>query len=122
MNMKNVIIQPELKQKQHLWNQQTFDDIKNLSSSIGNNCKMMELLALVYSASKFPNTVDYGYVKDNLQGVKYFENCLTWNIDGSIGKVYNRKGRFSLSEKVIPLIVQKEYTDTLDLLFLNWPL
>lgn len=74
----------------------------------------------VYSASKFPNTVDYGYVKDNLQGVKYFENCLTWNIDGSIGKVYNRKGRFSLSEKVIPLIVQKEYTDTLDLLFLKY--
>ena len=74
----------------------------------------------VYSASKFPDTVDYGYVKDNLQGVKYFENCLTWNIDGSIGKVYNRKGRFSLSEKVIPLIVQKEYADTLDLLFLKY--
>jgi len=74
----------------------------------------------VYSASKFPNTVDYGYVKDNLQGVKYFENCLTWNIDGSIGKVYNRKGRFSLSEKVIPLIVHKEYADTLDLLFLKY--
>ena len=46
-----------MKQKQHLWNQQTFDDIKNLSSSIGNNCKMMKLLALVYSASKLRNVL-----------------------------------------------------------------
>jgi hypothetical protein len=73
----------------------------------------------VYSASKFPDTVDYGFVKDNLQGVKYFEDCLTWNIDGSIGKVHYRNGRFSLSEKVIPLIVKDEYKDTLDLLFLK---
>jgi hypothetical protein len=45
---------------------------------------------------------------------------LTWNIDGSIGKVYLRKGRFSLSEKVIPLIVQDEYKENLDLLFLKY--
>lgn len=74
----------------------------------------------VYSASKFPDNVDYGYVKDKLAGIKYFEDCLTWNIDGSIGKVYLRKGRFSLSEKVIPLIVQDEYKDKLDLLFLKY--
>jgi type I restriction-modification system DNA methylase subunit len=73
----------------------------------------------VYSASKFPEMVDYGFVKDNLQGVKYFENCLTWNIDGSIGKAHYRSGRFSLSEKVIPLIVNDEYKETLDLLFLK---
>lgn len=74
----------------------------------------------VYSASKFPDAVDYGFVKDNLQGVKYFEDCLTWNIDGSIGKIHYRSGRFSLSEKVIPLIVKGEYKDTLDLLFLKY--
>ena len=45
---------------------------------------------------------------------------MTWNIDGSIGKVYFRKGRFSLSEKVIPLIVREEYTDKLDLSFLKY--
>ena len=38
----------------------------------------------VYGASKEIDEVGYGYVKDNLKGVKYFENCLTWNIDGSI--------------------------------------
>lgn len=74
----------------------------------------------VHSASKFPDNVDYGYVKDKLVGIKYFEDCLTWNIDGSIGKVYLRSGRFTLSEKVIPLIVQEKYKKSLDLLFLKY--
>jgi len=58
----------------------------------------------VYSASKDAESVDYGYVKEKLPGVKYFKDCLTWNIDGSIGMAHYRKGIFSLSEKVIPLI------------------
>ena len=73
----------------------------------------------VYSASKFPDSVDYGYVKDNLKGVKYFEDCLTWNIDGSIGKAHFRKGRFSLSEKVIPLIIREDLTNSWDIYFLK---
>jgi len=63
----------------------------------------------VYSASKDENAVDYGYVKDCIDGIKYFENCLTWNIDGSIGKIFFRRGKFSLSEKVIPLILREKY-------------
>lgn len=74
----------------------------------------------VYSASKFPDSVDYGYVKDNIEGIKYFEDCLTWNIDGSIGKAHYRSGRFSLSEKVIPLIVKDEYSDQLDIRYLKY--
>jgi len=73
----------------------------------------------VYSASKFPETIDYGYIKDNLKDVKYFENCLTWNIDGSIGKAHIRKGRFCLSEKVIPLIIKNEYSTVLDIEYLK---
>lgn len=73
----------------------------------------------VYSASKFPDAVDYGNVEDNLKGIKYFENCLTWNIDGSIGKAHYRKGRFSLSEKVIPLIVKESLKGRVDLVFLK---
>lgn len=68
----------------------------------------------VYSASKDENSIDYGFVKDNLKGIKYFENCLTWNIDGSVGKAFFRKDRFSLSEKVIPLILQDQYKDNID--------
>lgn len=63
----------------------------------------------VYSASKDENIVWYWYVKDNLNWVKYFENCLTWNIDWSIWKVFYRKGRFSLFEKVIPLVFFDKY-------------
>ncbi|MEZ4906451.1 MAG: N-6 DNA methylase [Saprospiraceae bacterium] len=74
----------------------------------------------VYSASKFPDSVDYGYVKDNLRGVKYFEDCLTWNIDGSIGKAHLRKGRFSLSEKVIPFKIKESLTKSLDIYFLKY--
>lgn len=73
----------------------------------------------VYSASDNENLVGYGYVKDNLSTIRYFENCMTWNIDGSIGQVFIRKGRFSLSEKVIPLIPFEKYKDKLDDLFLK---
>ncbi|UCM93428.1 MAG: restriction endonuclease subunit S [Rickettsia endosymbiont of Cimex lectularius] len=65
----------------------------------------------VYSASKDENAINYGYIKDNLKGVKYFEDCLTWNIDGSIGKIFLRLNRFSLSEKVIPLILRDKFKD-----------
>jgi hypothetical protein len=44
---------------------------------------------------------------------------MTWNIDGSIGQVFIRKDRFSLSEKVIPLIPFDEYKDKLNNLFLK---
>ncbi len=74
----------------------------------------------VYSASNDENLVTYGYVKDNLPNIKYFENCMTWNIDGSIGKIFIRAGRFSLSEKVIPLILFKQYNSQLDNLFLKY--
>lgn len=74
----------------------------------------------VYSASKDPFHSGYGFVLDNLNGIKYFDNCLTWNIDGSIGKAHYRKGRFSLSEKVIPLKLKKEYEKNIDYYYLKY--
>ena len=62
----------------------------------------------VYGASKFIDEVGYGYIQDSLKGIKYFKDCLTWNIDGSIG-LFFREGKFSLSEKVIPLIIRTEF-------------
>lgn len=63
----------------------------------------------VYGASMDPDKVSYGYVEDNLDEVKYFNDCLTWNIDGSMCVVHKRKGKFSLSEKVIPLIMLEKW-------------
>ncbi|MCF7798895.1 restriction endonuclease subunit S [Candidatus Woesearchaeota archaeon] len=74
----------------------------------------------VYSASKDKDSVDYGYVKDNLKDIKYFEDCLTWNIDGSVEKPHFRQGRFSLSEKVIPLIIYEKYKELLSIDFLKY--
>jgi hypothetical protein len=72
----------------------------------------------VYGASKFIDEVGYGYIQDNLSNMKYFEDCLTWNIDGSIG-LFFRKGRFSLSEKVIPLIVKDEMLSQISIDYLK---
>lgn len=74
----------------------------------------------VYGASKNENDVGYGYVKDNLPDVKYFENCLTYNIDASAGYVFYRKNKFSLSEKVRPLIIKPEFKKYLDPLYLKY--
>jgi hypothetical protein len=105
----------------------TIGEIFDLSMSETNSSKFTKSFIdkhkgdiPVHSASKNENSVDYGHVQDNLPGIKYFENCLTWNIDGSIGKVFLRKGRFSLSEKVIPLIVKETYKNSVDLIYLKY--
>jgi hypothetical protein len=88
----------------------------------------------VYGAVKFENRVSYGYVRDNAvieennngkinkTKVKYFENCLTYNIDGQggCGYIFFRTGRFSLSEKVKPLIIFDKYKDFLDPMYLKY--
>lgn len=74
----------------------------------------------VYGASKNKNEVGYGYVKDNLPNIKYFENCLTYNIDASAGYVFYRNERFSLSEKVRPLIIKPNYKNCLNPLYLKY--
>lgn len=86
----------------------------------------------VYGATKLPNEVGYGYIKDNVEMVeikngkrivtkiKYFENCLTYNIDGTAGYIFYRKGRFSLSEKVRPLIIKEEFKEILNPEYLKY--
>lgn len=86
----------------------------------------------VYGASKEDENPSYGYVVDNAiikekrnnktqeTRVKYFNDCLTYNIDGFAGYVFYRKGKFSLSEKVRPLIIKDEYRDFLNPEFLKF--
>ena len=76
----------------------------------------------VYGTSKNPNYVSYGYIEDNLKGIKYFNNIYTWNMDGSVGKAFFRKGRFSLSEKVIPLILKSENENIIDSNYVKYKL
>ena len=86
----------------------------------------------VYGATKLPNEVGYGYVKDNAEiieikkgkklitKVKYFEDCLTYNIDGTAGYIFYRTGKFSLSEKVRPLIIKDKYKECLNPEYLKY--
>lgn len=79
----------------------------------------------VYGASKEDEKPSYGYVannaiiRENKNGkfqetkVKYFNDCLTYNIDGFAGYIFYRKGKFSISEKVRPLIIKDEHKDYL---------
>lgn len=69
---------------------------------------------------KNENEITYGYVCDNMPGIKYFENILTWNIDGSVGKAFFRRGRFTLSEKVIPLILKNRWKGKIDYLYVKY--
>lgn len=73
----------------------------------------------VYGASLLEEEISYGFVADNLEGIKYFDDCLTWNIDGSTA-IFYRRGHFSLSEKVIPLIPFKDISALIDLEYLRF--
>jgi type I restriction enzyme M protein len=59
-------------------------EIFDLSMSKTNNGKLTKTFIdknqgdiPVYGASKEENNDNYGRVRDNLLGIKYFENCLT---------------------------------------------
>lgn len=111
------------------------DDIIDFSKSKSNGSFFTKTLINqnkgsipVYGASKNEFEVGYGYVVDNLVitnklgkelKVKYFEDCLTWNIDGSIA-IFYRAGRFSLSEKVIPLVPFEKIRKNLDLKYIRF--
>ena len=66
----------------------------------------------VYGGSK--NEVPIGYIKNDIPNVKYFENCLAWNREGSVGYVFYHKGKFSTNDHHRPLVLKKEYSELLD--------
>lgn len=130
MSFKNLILELNEKKKSNLeaqlFKEVFLSSIFDLSQKTNSSKFTKTFIELhkgsipVYSASDQEEFVNYGYVQDNLPNIKYFENCMTWNIDGSMGKVFIRQGRFSLSEKVIPLILFEEYKTQLDTYFLKF--
>lgn len=74
----------------------------------------------VYGASQDANTPSYGYIQDDLPNVKYFDDCLSYNRDGASGLVFYREGHFTLSEKVLPLVIKDEYKAYLDNNYLKY--
>lgn len=74
----------------------------------------------VYGASQDPSVPSYGYIQDGLEGIKYFDDCLTYNKDGASGLVFFREGHFSISEKVVPLVIFEEIRNQLDCNYLKY--
>ncbi len=56
-----------------------------------------------------------GYIKNNLMNVKYFENCLAWNREGSVGFVFWHKHKFTTNDHHRPMILQESYKDVINL-------
>jgi len=73
----------------------------------------------VYASSKDESST-LGSIQDNLKGVKYYENCLSWNRNGSVGYVFVRNHRFSTNEDHRALKTKDEYKDQLDKLYLKF--
>lgn len=47
-----------------------------------------------------------GYISDNIEGVKYFENCLAWNREGSVGHVFWHQHKFTTNDHHRPLLLK----------------
>jgi type I restriction-modification system DNA methylase subunit len=58
--------------------------------------------------------VPIGYIADNLQNVKYFENCLGWNREGSVGYVFFHQHKFTTNDHHRPLLIKDEFKNILD--------
>ena len=59
--------------------------------------------------------IPIGYVSDNIPNIKYFENCIGWNREGSVGYVFYHKHRFTTNDHHRPLIVKEKYKNIIDL-------
>ncbi len=73
----------------------------------------------VYAASKLESH-KLGSIKDNLENVKYYNDSLSWNRNGFVGKFFVRKGRFSTNEDHYVLAIKKEYKNKLDLNYVKY--
>ncbi len=56
-----------------------------------------------------------GYIENNLDGVKYFENCIAWNREGSVGYVFYHKHRFTTNDHHRPMYLKQKYKELIDL-------
>lgn len=60
-----------------------------------------------------------GMIADNLPGVKYFQNCLAWNREGSVGYVFFHNHKFTTNDHHRPMILKDEYIGKIDLHYIQ---
>ena len=59
--------------------------------------------------------IPIGYIRDCLEGVKYFSNCLGWNRQGSVGYVFFHNHIFSTTDDHRPMILKREFEELISL-------
>ena len=75
----------------------------------------------VYGCSKSDIAV-LGNIKEDLLGIKFYENSLTWNRNGSVGHVFYRSGKFSTNEDHRVLALKETLKDKIDLFYIKYTL
>ena len=73
----------------------------------------------VYASSKDEDSV-LGNIEDNIPGVNYYENCLSWNRNGSVGYVFVRNHNFATNEDHRAMTINEDLKRNIDLLYLKY--
>jgi hypothetical protein len=60
-----------------------------------------------------------GMIADDLDGVKYFENCLAWNREGSVGHVFFHNHKFTTNDHHRPMVLKEKYRGKVDLFYVR---
>lgn len=60
-----------------------------------------------------------GFITDDLKGVKYFQDCLAWNREGSVGYVFYHNHKFSTNDHHRPMTLNAEFTESVDLMYVR---
>jgi type I restriction-modification system DNA methylase subunit len=86
-----------------------FPSIKGLTKTfIKNNSGTIP----VYGGRQ--DEIPIGYITDNLKDVKYFDNCLGWNREGSVGYVFYHQHKFTTNDHHRPLLIKDKFKNVLD--------
>lgn len=72
----------------------------------------------VYGGKQFEEPV--GYISNNLAGIKYFNNCLAWNRNGTTGYVFFHKHKFTTTDDHRPMLLKKAYENHIDLEYVRF--
>ena len=83
-------------------------------------CRKNEGDTPVHGCSKNEDST-IGYIKDNIEGIKYYENCMGWNRNGvHVGRVFLHKHRFATNDDHRVMLLKVKYRDIMDLKYLRW--
>jgi hypothetical protein len=62
----------------------------------------------VYGCSQSEESV-LGFIRENVQGIKYYKDSITWNRNGTVGLFFYRKGVFTTNEDQRVMEIKPEF-------------